>query len=271
MPSVILSPAGLSDDRLKKFAKDPVVRRMFLSLPAKVNILVCLDALPLASRSLREGQRDGMDRMLASSMRRMGKRASVKLFSFEADSVDSEQDVRCAHIFWQAGGQGSIIHHMVNAINHNKQLLRTVQEYVSLNKLVYVGICLGAMMAGARLSRCPKLAALPMYEFWGSKVPVQYDDNLPDWDDSFMIHITSGVGIAIQSCSGIEASAFIAVKKGPKWEEKRQLINGKLQNLLPYVSVAAEVYAWRRDDGTEYRWLWKLDGSEWSWWTRDEA
>ena len=161
MPSAILSPTGLTPHFLEKLERDPVVNGMFRSLPDVVNILVCLDALPPASRSIREGESDGMDNMLASLMRRMGKIASVKLFSFAADSLHSEQDLNCAHIFWQGGGRGRDIQHIEAATWHNQRLWKMVQDNVCMNKLIYVGICLGAMIAGAR---CPVLdAALPMY------------------------------------------------------------------------------------------------------------
>ena len=58
------------------------------------------------SRSLREGQPNGMDRMLNSFMHRIGKVASVKLFSFENDPYDSRVDLLRAHIFWLAGSGG---------------------------------------------------------------------------------------------------------------------------------------------------------------------
>ena len=123
MPSVILSPSGLCDHLMTCFERDPVVCAMIRSLPDEVvNVLVCLDGLPPEKRDLRQGQADGMDRMLGSFLRRMGKVASVELFSFEADPWHCEMNLFCAHIFWQAGSSGGNTRYLVDAIDHNRWL-----------------------------------------------------------------------------------------------------------------------------------------------------
>jgi len=128
--------------------------------------------------------------MLETFMRGFNKTVDVELFSFEPQSLTgaaqsltgSEMQLNSAHIFWQAGSGGGNTAFLVRAIQSNPQAWRIVRTRVASNSLIYVGVCVGACMAGSndRYIGAQSLAGTEiMYKFFGPEVDVVYDNSLP--------------------------------------------------------------------------------------------
>lgn len=268
MPRVIFTPAGMSDDLLNRLAQDPVVVGIIHSVPDPVvNVLVCLDGLPRGQRNLRQGQSDGMDRMLTSFMHKMQKAVSVQLFSFEANQSECEMQLRSAHIFWQAGSGGGSTSYIVEAIEQNQNGWKIVQDRVLDNELVYVGVCIGAMMAGSCYFGHSSAAVKGcMYQFFGTEVSVVYDNDLPFWEDDAILHMTGGVAIAIE-CTDVTAASAIIVSKNRRSAhlEKHGRIQVKLQRTVESLAKNWEVYKLYQPNGQVGLCWWKLDGTTRFW------
>ena len=129
---------------MTKLSNDPVVRGMIASMQDPViNILVCLDGGALENQTLRQGQPDGMDRMLASFLGKLRKTANVRQFSFAASQTVGAEQLGWAHIFWQAGSGGGDTSRLVQATMQSRPLWKLLQDRVSLNEMAYVGVCVG--------------------------------------------------------------------------------------------------------------------------------
>ena len=254
MPQIILTPAGMSDNLFKCFASDPVIRHIIASISdTHVKVLVCMDGSPFEARCLRTDKKDGQDRMMNTFLRAFNKTVDVQLFSFENNSFTSSADkpaeessadkpaektthmqLRSAHIFWQAGSGGGNTTLLVQAMRCNPEACRILRERVVSNSLIYVGVCIGACIAGSHDHHRKVSQALPdalMYKFFGHDVDVVYDNGLPCWENDRILHITCGIAIAIDE--KFDVSGFIVSKNNPgTWEHKLVSIQTKLQRTL---------------------------------------
>ena len=270
MPRVIFSPAGIQDICLRKLSSNQVVRGMITRIPDPViNVLVCLDAHEPAKRTLREGQSDGMDRMLASFFQKMHKQTKVRLFSFENNENNCEEQLRWAHIFWQAGAGSGNAQYLIAAIMQKPENWKLLQNMVTTNQILYVGVCLGAMIAGAKfIGRHLPHVDKCLYNFFGRQVSIQYDSDLSrSWDDDNMLHITEGIALAIDLTVTYDASAIIVVTHEDKWQDRKIQIESKLHRTTNLLHNRWELY--ETPDGKF--WWWKVDGTQWCWALRQHA
>ncbi len=150
MPRVVFTPTGMSDKLLGYLRNDLAVLEMLQAIPDDVvNVVVCLDGKSPHERTLRSGEHDGMDRMLTSFLRPLNKAVNVSLFSFEDPQQICEQHLERAHIFWQGGSGGGDSSLLMRAMMQNGLVRKILQYKVCTNQIIYIGVCVGAMIAGA--------------------------------------------------------------------------------------------------------------------------
>ena len=170
------------------------------------------------------------------------------------------------HIFWQAGSGCGDIRHLITAMDGSPAVMKTVQDRVSLNMMLYIGICVGALIAGKRYhGYWRSLSPDCTYSFLGHEVSALYDNALPQWENDAMLHITSGVAIAFDCGNNTRAASAIAVSrnKRSRWWEIQSRIQHKLRRTLQLLDSKLECYEYEKPNGRTGHWWWKVDGTDW--------
>ena len=234
---VILLPVGLNDSVCEAMMYDSCVQ-LIMPMKPEMIFLVCQDGLL-------EGYRTPVDDLqeiiyMKKFYAHLGvdHRIVFKAFSFYEDSFDAYDKLKEADLFYFKGFGGGFESVMdVFSSTRHWTLVEKLQELVAYNRMVYIGVCGGAMIAGKKWLGDrrvePNLELLSLF----GQASVRYDMCCPPEDvdqdifhDLNIFHLTSACGIAIYCVNGYASgSCFIVKKTGrAKWSSFRQLNHAKV-------------------------------------------
>ena len=229
------------DQTIKSLMSDVVCIRMLRDVSARaeaddriLKVLICQDGRRVACSAQHTTEATLLTKLL-------GRQVAVhfKDFSFKGESTMSDEIFCQAHVMFFCGfgrGRDAERVELLKAMQRSREVSARLQDRVLKGQLLYIGVCGGAMAAGAGYGEHPE--QLPpgmdilrgptvLYHFGKNPVEVGMPRTSPQ-----VFHITSWSGLAMWFDNmELMASSFVTSKNGRSHGAKKQWVDQNSQML----------------------------------------